>query len=261
VDRTWKAALRFHQLAGFDRGFDSIKLIVNVILISAALWLFGPQAPTNPSPAPKRIESLHMAHDSDLTADPDAPVWHGTPGVRMAQDYLGQPIPGEPSEVRTRWTNGNLYLLYISPFDELNLKPNPQTSADTDKLWDWDVVEAFIGSDFAHTGHYKEFEVSPRGEWVDLDIDRDHPKEEIGEAWNSGFQVKARIDRSRKIWYAEMRIPFASLGVPNPKSGQELRLGLYRCAGRPPARTYYAWSPTGKRTFHAPEAFGLLRLK
>jgi hypothetical protein len=155
----------------------------------------------------------------------------------------------------------NLYLLFICPYDELNLKPGPAASTETDKLWDWDVAEAFIGSDFSRIGHYQEFEVSPRGEWVDLDIDRDHPQQALGEAWNSGFAVKARIDAAQKVWYGEMRIPFAAVGVKSPAAGQRLRVGLYRCAGRPPERKYYAWSPTGKRSFHVPEAFGTMLLR
>lgn len=209
----------------------------------------------------KRAESKRVDADFDLNADPLSPAWRSAPSMLVARDFLNKPIAGAPMEVRTRWSNGNLYFLYICPFDELNLKPNPQTSQDTDKLWDWDVAEAFVGSDFNHTGHYAEFEVSPQGEWVDLDIDRDHPKQAIGESWNSKFESKARIDREHRVWYAEMKIPFAALGVSAPKPGTELRLGLYRCAGKAPNRTYYAWSPTGKRTFHAPEAFGILRLE
>jgi hypothetical protein len=34
----------------------------------------------------------------------------------------------------------------------------------------WHVAEAFIGSDYLKTSRYKEFQVSPRGEFVDLDI-------------------------------------------------------------------------------------------
>ena len=45
----------------------------------------------------------------------------------------------------------------------------------------------FIGSDFDHIKRYKEFEVSPQNEWVDLDIG----------LWNSGFEHSARIDCRR----------------------------------------------------------------
>ena len=70
--------------------------------------------------------------------------------------------------VRTRWTEKNIYFLFVSPYDELHLKPNPTTQKETNELWNWDVAEVFIGSDFNDIQRYKEFEVSPQGEWVDL---------------------------------------------------------------------------------------------
>ena len=208
----------------------------------------------------KRAVSLRANADFELTADPDAPHWRSVPAVRIDRKSLNGIFAGPVSEVRSRWTPGNLYLLFSCPYDELNLKPDPQTARDTDKLWDWDVAEAFIGSEFDHHGHYREFQVSPRGEWVDLDIDRDHPKTEKGIAWNSGYKVKARVDSQRKIWYGEMRIPFDAFPV-TPKPGLELRTGFYRCAGVPPKRVFAAWSPTGQRSFHGPHAFGILRLQ
>jgi homoserine O-acetyltransferase len=207
------------------------------------------------------FESVSSPRDFDLVLDPNAPEWRSLPGALLSKDFLGQPIPGHPTEVRSRWTNGNLYLFYICPFDELNLKPNPNPSAETNLLWNWDVAEAFLGSDYDHIAHYKEFEVSPQSEWVDLDIDRADPKAQQGIRWNSGFEVKARIDRQAKVWYAAMRIPWSSIDSRTPTAGMELRLGLYRCAGKEPNRQYFAWRPTGVKTFHAPKAFGTLRLR
>ena len=47
------------------------------------------------------------------------------------RDRYGKVVPGHRTEVRSRWTPRNLYLLFISRYEELNLKPNPSTSADT----------------------------------------------------------------------------------------------------------------------------------
>jgi homoserine O-acetyltransferase/O-succinyltransferase len=203
--------------------------------------------------------SARAERDFDLVADPARAEWSAAPAVTISREFLGQPIAGRRTEIRSRWTKDNLYLLYICPYDALNLKPNPNTTAETDQLWNWDVAEAFIGSDYDHIGRYKEFEVSPRGEWVDLDIDRENPKTQAGIKWDSGFAVKARVDEQAKVWYAVMRIPFKSIDDRAPEPGRELRLGLYRCDGRDPRR-YYAWHPTGERTFHQPKAFGTLRL-
>jgi len=141
----------------------------------------------------------------------------------------------------------------------LNLKPDPDPAKETPQLWNWDVAEAFIGSDFEHIGRYKEFQVSPQSEWVDLDIDRDNQKGQAGMSWNSGYTVKGRIDAQAKIWYGEMRIPFTAIDARPAEKGRELRIGLYRIAGREPKK-FYAWRPTGQKSFHVPSAFGTLRL-
>ena len=209
---------------------------------------------------PGVIQSRHSATDFELTADPDAPQWKGVAGVSTARNYQNEPIPGPPTEFRSRWTGKTLYLLYICPYDELNLKPDPNPAAETPRLWNWDVGEAFIGTDFDHIARYKELQVSPQGEWVDLDINREDTKAAGGMAWNSGYKVKGRIDRERHAWYGEMAIPMAALGVAEARPGTEMRIGLYRIAGTGTNKKYYAWQPTGQTTFHIPQAFGRLRL-
>lgn len=221
-------------------------------------WTMNASAPRTDTSAV--LESAFSEVDFDLTADPESPHWREAPRVRADRNYLGEPVPGPPTEIRSLWTSGHLYLLYICPYEELHLKPNPDTTVETPRLWNWDVAEAFIGSDFERIGRYREFQVSPQGEWVDLAIDRHDPAGQGGMKWDSGFVVKARIDRAAKIWHGEMRIPFDAIDMRKPERGLELRVGLYRIAGLNP-RTYYAWRPTGQTTFHVPEAFGTLRLR
>jgi hypothetical protein len=206
------------------------------------------------------LESGRSQRDFELSADPGTREWAEAPRVTAGRDYMGQPIAGAPTEIRSRWTKENLYLLYICPYDELNLKPDPNPSAETPRLWGWDVAEAFIGSDFEHIGRYKELQVSPQSEWVDLDIDRDNQQGQGGMKWNSGYAVKGRIDAQAKIWYGEMRIPFRAIDARPPEVGRELRIGLFRIAGLNPKK-YYAWRPPGQTSFHVPQAFGTLRLR
>ena len=230
------------------------------VLFLTSLMTFQDAPRTPPAPAGV-IVAAHSDKDWLPAADPSAPQWAGTSGVQATLDFFGKPVPLAPTEFRARWTGNNLYLLFICPYRTLYLKPDPVTDAKTNKLWDWDVAEAFIGTDFQKIGRYKEFEVSPRGEFVDLDINRDDKKAELGLAWDSGFKVSAKIDTDRKIWYGEMRIPFASLGVNAPKPGDQFRAGLYRIEGGEPNRIYVTWQPTGIKSFHQPAAFGRLVLK
>jgi hypothetical protein len=207
------------------------------------------------------LSSTFAAGDLRLDTNPNSELWANAPRVTVDRDYFGDPIPGPPTEFRSRWTKEHLYLLSICPYDELNLKPEPDTAAETPRLWNWDVAEAFIGSGVDRITRYKEFEVSPQSEWVDLDIDREDPQGQAGMKWNSGFTVKSRIDARARIWYGAMRIPFAAIDTGPPQKGRELRIGLYRIAGVDPARRFYAWRPTGQTSFHVPQAFGTLRLK
>ncbi len=204
------------------------------------------------------ILSKKSNRDFQLTADPQARHWRQATPVLATEDYNGRPVPLHPTEIRSRWTANNLYLLFSCPYESLNLKPDPVTREETPKLWNWDVAEAFLGSDPDHPERYREFQVSPQGEWVDLEIDRAQPKTEGGAAWNSGFEVKARIDAQQKIWYGEMRIPLIAF---TPAVGKELRAGLYRLQGSGTDKQFIAWQPTGERNFHVPRAFGILRLQ
>ncbi|MFN7918532.1 MAG: carbohydrate-binding family 9-like protein [Bryobacteraceae bacterium] len=206
-----------------------------------------------------RMTAMHARKDFDLTADPNSAAWKRVPNIRGAFDPFGKPAAAGAFDFRVQWTQGNLYFLFICPFDQLNLKPNP-TTEETNKLWEWDVTEIFIGHDPANIGQYKELQVSPQGEWVDLDIDRKAPKPEGGWKWNSGMTVKARIDREKKIWYGEMKIPFSALDPRAPKAGSELRINVYRLTGAAPDRHSSMWTPTHARSHHTPDQFGTIVL-
>jgi len=208
----------------------------------------------------KAIDSVKADMDGALTTDPVSSFWQGGPAVFAERDTYGKPIPRYRTQIRSRWTKNNLYFLFICPYDTLYLKPAPDTSTETFQLWDWDVAEVFIGSDFQNIRRYKEFEVSPQSEWIDLDIDLTKPHHEEGWKWNSGFQVSARIDRAAKTWYAAMRIPFSAIDQRSPTEGNTFRINLFRAQGPPSQRKYIVWQPTMSDSFHVPERFGILKL-
>ncbi len=208
----------------------------------------------------KSIESMKADNDVALTTNPVSSFWQGGRGVYAERDTYGKPLPRYRTQVRSRWTRNNLYFLFICPYDTLYLKPHPATSTETFQLWDWDVAEVFIGSDFQNIRRYKEFEVSPQGEWIDLDIDLTKPQHEEGWKWNSGFQVSTRIDHAAKTWYAAMRIPFAAIDQRQPADGVTFRINLFRTQGPPSQRKYIVWQPTMSGSFHVPERFGILKL-
>jgi hypothetical protein len=236
-----------------------VKLLLSIPAgVLAALTLTGAVLAAN-SAAP--ILSAGAAADTALTADPDSQFWKPIEGVLANQDNMGNPVTKEVMKIRSRWTQGNLYILFSCAFTSLYLKPDPKTNEETNGLWNWDVAEAFIGDNFENINLYKEFEVSPQGEWIDLDIDSSKPGGSPGGwRWNSGFKVKARIDDAKKVWYAEMCIPFQSISRKPPIPGLRLRINFFRTQGAASNRLLLTWRPTHAPTFHVPAEFGIIQL-
>ena len=212
----------------------------------------------------RNISNQAIATFIDRESSPDtnplSSFWSGSSRVIAEGDFYGHPIPGHRTEILLQWSIQNLYILFVCPYQELNLKPNPDRAAETYELWNWDVAEVFIGDDFQNIRRYKEFEVSPQGEWVDLDVNLDNPPHEVGWVWQSGCEVAARIDAAQKIWYGFMRIPWPSICSQPPAAGNELRINFYRCQGSDPDRKYITWQPVHRKSFHTPESFGILKL-
>lgn len=223
-----------------------------LLTAAGALWGAGPGV----------IESLYIAKNFTLAADPDAKPWKGVTAVRMDNDRYGKLVPGHRTEIRSRWTRTHIYFLFSCEYRDLNLKPSPSLTSETNRLWEYDVAEVFVGSDYKNIHLYKEFQVSPQGEWVDLEIDTLNRSPDAWR-WNSGFEVMARIDKGKRWWYGEMKIPFPAIDKRLPRDGLELRLNFYRLQGpgKGPNRVGLAWQPTHADNNHAPERFGTLRLR
>jgi hypothetical protein len=164
--------------------------------------------------------------------------------------------------VKAFWTDTDLYFLFICPYDTLNLFLPPQKDRPRRGLWDRDVVEMFLGDDWKNIRHYREYEIAPTGDWIDLAIDLD--KKEDDRQWRSGWTTAARIDERAHIWYAAARIPLSSVSSAPVKPGTRWRMNLYRIEGQgaDPQRHFLCWQQTcaGKRDpNHVPENFGTLR--
>lgn len=210
----------------------------------------------------KVATTTEAPEDVAIDTNPASTFWSQTVPIYADRDKNDQVLPRYRTEIRSRWTAKNLYFLFSCPYEQLFLHPNPSTTTETNKLWNWDVAEVFIGSDFKNIRRYKEFELSPQGEWLDLDIDIDlsNAHHEEGWKWNSGFLVAAHFDEQRKIWYGAMKIPWTALDETPPSPGKTLRINFFRSQGPLSNRKEIAWQPTMSETFHAPERFGLLRL-
>jgi len=206
------------------------------------------------------VESVYSKHDFTLDTNPQSPFWRAVKPVYAESDKQGRPLADYRTELRSRWTTTGIYFLFVCPYKNLYLKPSPDTEHETYELWNWNVAEVFIGSDFKDIKRYKEFELSPHNEWIDLDIDLNKPHHEEGWKWNSGFEHVTRIDEKSHVWYAAVRIPFKALDTRPARAGNTFRVNFFRTEGGPQDAKEITWQPVMGETFHVPERFGLLRL-
>ena len=204
----------------------------------------------------------HVAKAPELNTDPQSPTWAHAASTWIEKDCSSKlDYPKLKTEVRAFWTDTDLYLLFISPYTELNLWLPADNSKDRLKLWDRDVVEFFLGADWNYIKAYKEFEIAPTGDWVDLDIDLG--KESYGAAWNSGWERLGRIDEAKHIWYAAAKLPLKAVTTDAVKPGTKWRVNLYRIdgLGEDPVRHFMCWQQTcvvNRDPNHVPEHFGTL---
>jgi hypothetical protein len=197
-----------------------------------------------------------------LNTDPGSPLWSKAGSAWILKDCtLKLDYPELRTEVRGFWTETHLCFLFVCPYGKLNVFLPPQNDRPRDKLWDRDVVEMFLGDDWKNIRHYREFEIAPTGDWIDLAIDLD--RSGYDQAWRSGWQVQARIDEQAHRWYAAARIPLKSVSAVSVQPGTRWRMNLYRIEGQgpDPQRHFLCWQPTcvvNRDPNHVPEAFGTL---
>ena len=119
----------------------------------------------------KLFRSYRVQHDAELTADPDSEFWKGISGVTIEKSVLGPEVPELKAEVRSRWTDKSIYFLFSGHYESLAVNAHPDLQHETPHLWEKDVFEVYLGSDTGHPNRYREFQLSPQGEFLDNDID------------------------------------------------------------------------------------------
>lgn len=192
-------------------------------------------------------------------------VWSRAAPVHFDQDAFSEGrYPEFRTTVASSWTAKFLYLAFWCPYRELSFYQGEDTAVERWRLWERDVVEAFINPALHLPSHYYEFEVAPNNQWLDLEIDLargplHNPK------WNSGFEHATRIDPKAHIWTAEMRIPAVSMKAGEIGPDLDWRANFYRCdgPGDDRGRRMMSWGQLPKRfsgaSFHQPDSFGILR--
>jgi len=236
-----------------------------ITFLMAAGILFG-QEICKVVPPTASLSIPYVKGSPVLNTDPKSETWRGAVSAWIVKDCTRTiDYPTLKTEVRAFWTDEHLYLLFICPYETLNIFLPSQNDKPRPGLWDRDVVEMFLGADWDNIGRYREYEVAPTGDWIDLDISLDlktHRTQGKSD-WRSGWNTSARIDSKALVWYAAARIPLKSVTSQAVKPGTRWRANLYRIAGQGPdsQRQFLCWQPTcapGLDPNHVPENFGSL---
>jgi hypothetical protein len=201
------------------------------------------------------IAAAHVEREVVLDAAHPSPLWGRAQPISFCKDWRGEnPDPGRQTQVRILWSDDVLYGRFECRYRELFLFEDADARGRRDQLWERDVAEVFLQADPLRQQSYKEFEVSPNGLWIDLDISSTGATD-LG----SGLSRSTFVDKKQRIWAAELAIPMQALTTAfNP--AVPWRVNFFRIEGANEPRTYLAWKPTmtPEADFHVPEVFGNL---
>jgi alpha-galactosidase len=212
--------------------------------------------PSQCATSASEVVAAYVAHDIKLDAAHPAAEWQRAQPVVFCSDWQGKnPDAERETKVRVLWSPQILYLRFECRYRDLYVFTDAEPNGRRDHLWDRDVAEAFLQPDPSRERYYREFEVSPNGMWIDLDIFPGGLAD-----LKSGLEQSVVLDEKSHVWAAEMAIPMKALTVHFDPSAV-WRANFYRVEGTKEPRAYLAWQATGtpQPNFHVPAAFGKLR--
>jgi alpha-galactosidase len=196
-----------------------------------------------------------LTQPPDATGFPAQRAWQTAAPIVFDRDWKGQNAdPLRSTEVRLLWLPETLFLRFTARYRDLTVFTDSDANGRRDQLWDRDVVEVFLQPDASDPWIYKEFEISPNGMWIDLEVNHGA----LSDA-RSGLIRRVTVSRSEKTWIAEVAIPMRALTAPFDPH-KSWRVNFFRVEGPAEPRFYSAWNPTGtpEPSFHVPEAFAPL---
>lgn len=205
-----------------------------------------------------QIVAARFVGQMDEDGLPGEAAWRGTTAIRFCHDWQGKNADeGRRTEARLLWSPEFVFVKFVARYRNITVFEDAEPSGRRDHLWDRDVAEVFLQPPDSKERCYKEIEVSPNGQWIDLDI-------APGEKRNlqSGLRRRVKIEKKKKVWQAELALPMKSL-TTEFDPGRAWRVNFFRAEGPTEPRFYSAWRPTRTPVpnFHVPECFGELRFE
>jgi arylsulfatase A len=210
------------------------------------------------APAPRYVASWTPSGPQALLDATDA-AWASAARITWGPEAAA-------TRFRALWSEAGFVIRY----DVSDASPWHTLTQRDERLWNEEVVELFL--DVGATGRsYAELEINPVNAVVDLWVDR--AENRFDKDWNiAGLEsrVHPRRDAAGATtgWTAVAFIPWSALAAKAPAGtalpphvADRWRFNVFRIErpgglGEPEKDAQYlAWSPTGQRSFHVPQAF------
>lgn len=147
----------------------------------------------------------------------------------------------------TFWVAADGEALYVAVRMPLppKAKPKAGVAQHDGPVWEDDAVEVFLDPGRSRRDYFQFIGNSVGTKWESRGQDG---------SWDAPWDFRATVHEGR--WEAELRLPFASLGVPPPQPGEVWGFNLC-CDRQTPWRELLSWAPLQKG-FHEPQRFGEL---
>ncbi len=187
--------------------------------------------------------------------------------VAITKDFQGKDslVDSYTIQFSIAQTTGDVVIAIDAPFHNDPKPPHPQGKVDN--LYDYEVVEIFIGG-FPSTYHdecpYLEIEVGPHGHYFLAFFLQEADFDNVDTSIDFENRPRTKIDLEKKRWKCEISVP--SFLLPEPMCGEDLsvcwRVNAFAIFGEDKNRTYLAYSPVPgeKPNFHQLESFKEIQL-
>lgn len=231
------------------------------------MWLFLTMWPIlyamlamNPGPPSEHNQTNAIAKRlrgvPDSKGFPSNEQWAIATTYYFDADWQGQNAdPQRATTVQLLWTPETLFVRFTARYRNITVFTDCEPGGRRYELWDRDVAEVFLQPDSSDARRYREFEISPNGFWLDLDISSGK-----NENLRSGMIRRVSTDEKNRTWLADLALPMKSL-TPHFDPNISWRVNFFRVEGPTEPRFYSSWRATNspRPNFHVPEAFGTLR--
>jgi len=236
----------------------SAPAIALAVLTLSVLAMSQTNPNSNCMTSSNEIIAVHVKQPIALDAAHPTNDWRRATPISFCHDWQGKnPDPDRETTVRVLWSPETLYLRFECRYRELHVFEDADANGRRDQLWERDVAETFLQPDSSRERYYEEFEVSPNGFWIDLDVSPG-PLADL----RSGLKHSVALDEANKTWAAELAIPMKAL-TKDFDPHAVWRVNFFRVEGKEEPRHYYAWQATHtpQPNFHVPSAFGRMRFE